>query len=976
MKNCGRHSLFARLIVSIAILGCVSVSQLLAGAPNLLVNPGFESGSDGWFTPSSGPFLTASGVTFEGERAMQATVDTQLASEFAQSVSVVPGENYVISGQVRTSKLDVGTAALWVDWLSANGSLLGSNQVGELRGTHTWKMLFDSLTAPMQARKAQIILRCEPDATGVGSSWFDSVEFRGAAVQSNFAGLSAYLGGNDEDTIRDAFLDAAGNIYLAGGTASADFPVTAGAYDTQFNPGGANPHDAWVTKMRSDGSIIWSTFIGGPNYDRAYAIEVDDLGYVYVAGRAGAGFPTTPGVLQPSFAGDVNPNDLYGQQDGFVAKLTPDGRQLVWSTYFGGADRSFIRDFDIDSLGQVHLALTQVTVPVPHITPGAFQVNLQGMEDGVVAKLSADGTRAIWATYLGGSGFDMGTPSIRVDFFGHVYVLGTTDSPNFPTTGGAFDRTFNGHLDMHLVKISAAGNQLLFGTYFGGSDVEFSETHGLALDPQGSAYVAATTRSMDLPTTPGAFQRIFGGIGGPGQGAGTNYPGDGFIAKFSATSGQLVAATYLGGSDGEGLEGVGVAEDGTVFVGGSTFSNDFPVSADAAQPGNHGSADLIAVKLSSDLRTMLYGTYFGGSGTDFGRSEALDASGNTIVVGHSQSHDFPVMIGFPNQDRGGGDGVFAEISLSGFCAIAGTSCDDDNACTINDVCNGQGGCVGQPIPLCESCASSNECDDGIACTSNNCAAGKCVYVASCSDDGNPCNGTEVCDVGSGSCVSQGNPCPGVCDPQTGCPCQAPVLEAAGGRYLAMDLLPGNSTVPTDITLTSTTLDCLTKYAAAPTPIDVDADGVADGGLVELVDDPSLRAVLTPAQWGGRVFITDDQIIPSDKVNGVTMSTVYTAAVDCGVFQSEATVTMPLWGDTNLDGFVNVLDIQTVVFAFQDFFNPLTAASLASTDLSGGNVCATDHGVSVVDVQRAVLAFQGQSYRQAAAYYPATCGLCP
>jgi len=947
-----------------------------ASNPNLLMNSSFELGGHSWYVPSGAGMRTVTSVTFDGGWAVEAEAVTLAPQEFAQNVSVVPGETYVVSGHVRTSKLDTGDAALWVHWLAANGSLLRSDPVGVLQGTHAWKMLFGSFTAPMQATGAQILLRSNPNNDDVGASWFDSVEFRGAPASAQFVGLSAYIGGSSDDTVRDAFVDSAGNIYLTGGTASANFPVTGGAYDTQFNPGGNNPHDVWVAKLRSDGFMLWSTVIGGPNYDRAYAIEVDDLGYVYVAGRAGAGFPTTPGVLQPNFAGDGNPNSLYGLQDGFVTKLTPAGDQIVWSTYFGGADRSFIRDFDVDAQGQVYLALTQVTVPVPHITPGAFQTNLQGHEDGVVAKLSADGTRAIWATYLGGSDFDMGTPSIRVNSFGHAYVLGTTDSTDFPTTGGAFDRTANGGLDMHLVKLNATGSQLLFSTYYGGSDSEFSETHGLALDEQGNAYVGATTRSADLPTTTGAFQRFLGGLGGPGSGAGTNYPGDGFIAKFSATTGQLLAGTYLGGSAGEGIEGIGVAMDGTVFVGGSTYSDDFPITANAEQSFNRGSADLIAVKMSSDLRSLDYGTYFGGSGTDFGRSEAIDTLGNMIVVGQSTSTNFPIMVGFPNQVHGGGDGVIAKVSLAGFCTIAGTPCDDDNACTINDACDGQGQCVGQAIPLCESCQIDGECDDGVDCTNNVCIGGTCLFPDNCPDDGNPCNGAEMCDPGSDACVSAGDPCPGACDPEVGCPCEVPVVKAAGNRYLEVQILPANSTEPTMIMVTSDTFDCLQKYAAAPQPLDINADGVSDGGLVHLVDDPADAAALTPGQWGGRLFIVDPQIIPSDRINGTVVPTDYTVSVDCTTFQASATVTMPRWGDVNANGFVNVTDIQAVISGFQDFFYAPLGTSLLTTDLGGSLICQTDQIITVVDVQRVVLAFNGQSYRIAASYYPQTCGLCP
>ena len=103
-----------------------------------------------------------------------------------------------------------------------------------------------------------------------------------------------------------------------------------------------------------------------------YAVEVDKQGYVYVGGRAGDGFPTTEGAIQPNFGGDSDINRAYGPQDGFIAKLSPSGKQLIWATYFGGNDGSFFRDIDIDSQGNVYGAMTRVSSPNPHITPGAL----------------------------------------------------------------------------------------------------------------------------------------------------------------------------------------------------------------------------------------------------------------------------------------------------------------------------------------------------------------------------------------------------------------------------------------------------------------------------------------------------------------------------------------------------------------------------------------------------------------------------
>lgn len=479
--------------------------------------------------------------------------------------------------------------------------------------------------------------------------------------------FSTYFGGTGHDTIRDVAVDQHGNIYVVGGTASTNFPVTVGAYQTTFSSGGSSvgsggDHDAFAAKFDANGQLVWCTYLGGPNYDRAYAVEVDAAGDVYVGGRAGDGFPTTSGVVQENFGGDLNPNTLYGEQDGFVAKLSADGSQLLWATYFGGDDLSFFRDIDVDSSGRVHGVMTRVFRPNPHVTAGAYQTSIQGGEDSVIVRFSADGSQVEWATYFGGSGNELATPSIRVHSTGEVYVFGATNSTDIPTTSSASDRTFGGVWDQYLAKLSADGTSLLFGTYIGGSQVEFTETHGLMLDAQGNAYVTATTLSADFPVTAGAFQTSYSGTGGQGTGQGTNYPGDVFVSAISADGTTLLFSTYLGGSGGEGSEGIGIDAVGNVYVSGATYSSSFPTTSDAVQQNLGGSADFFAAKFDPTLSSLLYSTFIGGSGVDYARSSIVDSAGNFYVIGHVQSNNFPVVNAHQATRRGNEEGVLLKLA--------------------------------------------------------------------------------------------------------------------------------------------------------------------------------------------------------------------------------------------------------------------------------------------------------------------------
>jgi hypothetical protein len=472
--------------------------------------------------------------------------------------------------------------------------------------------------------------------------------------------FSTYLGGSSDESIRDVATDSNGNVYVAGGTNSSNFPATSGSFDTSFN----GTHDVIIAKFSPSGLLLWATYLGGPKYDRAYAIEVDSSGSVYVAGRAGTSFPTTSGAVQPAFGGDVNPETAYGQQDGFVTKLSPDGTRIIWSTYFGSDDREVIRDMDVDGQGNVSIATTSIRRTSRHITGGAFQSVRRGPSDGLVAKISANGSSIIYASYFGGSRDDGETPSIRADQAGNAYYLTHSNSTDAPVTANAFQPNFAGGtgVDLMLAKIAPDGRTLIYSSYLGGTAVDFTETHSLTVDLAGQAFVAITTKSTDMVTTPGAYQRSYAGSGGSSTGGNTNYPGDIYVAKVSADGSRLLAATYLGGRFGEGCEGVEVDAAGNVYFSGSTYSDNFPTTTGAFQVRMSGQADLFAVKLSADFSQLMFSTYLGGAGIDYGRCAFTDTSGNLYVAGMTSSTNWPVANAYQPFIRGTWDAMLAKFS--------------------------------------------------------------------------------------------------------------------------------------------------------------------------------------------------------------------------------------------------------------------------------------------------------------------------
>jgi hypothetical protein len=446
---------------------------------------------------------------------------------------------------------------------------------------------------------------------------------------------STYLGGNHFEQARDIAVDLEGNFYITGGTSSPDFPVTDDAYNIIYNDEGSSTVGGWgpmmvfVSKFSKTGELIWSTYIGGPNYDRAYAIEVDADGFVYVGGRAGDNFPTTEGAFQENFILQAPINNLYGHQNGFIAKLSPDGSELIWATYYGSDSFGFFRDIDIDDEGNVYGILNAVKTLPNGIPPNAFDTDLNGNYDMIPVKFSSDGSEVIWATVLGGSGEDRGGPSIRVGPDKSVYLAGATKSTDWPVTSNAPQPQSGGLSDLFITRLSPNGDSLIYSTYLGGSDNEFSETHCLEVDHLGQAYIACGSKSNDITTTAGAIKAT----------KTANEGFDALIAKLSEDGSEFMAVSYFGGTGIDFAEGMYVDSLQNYYVAGGTSSENLPVSAGAIQTQLGGQNDGFIIKVSPQFDTLEYCTYWGGEEDDSVRAFHLAASGEIGLSGQTESED-------------------------------------------------------------------------------------------------------------------------------------------------------------------------------------------------------------------------------------------------------------------------------------------------------------------------------------------------
>lgn len=444
---------------------------------------------------------------------------------------------------------------------------------------------------------------------------------------------STYLGGSGFDAGFAVAVDHAGNAYITGTTESPNFPTTAGSFQTSF----AGNRDVFVTKLNAAGSsVVYSTYIGGTDFDEGGGIAVDSTGNAFVTGRTySSDFPTTASAFQPTFG---------GTDDIFVSKLNAAGSALLYSTYVGGSDSDEGSDIAIDSSGNAYITGLTGSFDFP-ITANAFQKTpFDGPFDAFVSKLNPAGSALVYSSYLGGSEDDEAF-GIAIDSSGNAYVTGLTGSLDFPTTPGAFQTKFGGSEDAFVSKVNASGSALLYSTYIGGSGGD--DGFGIAVDTSGNAFVTGFTNSSDFPTTSGAFQTTLAGTGST------------FVSKLNSSGSALMYSSYLGGSgfDGGG-RGIAVDAAGNGYVTGATSSSNFPISSDAFQTTFGGVEDAFVTEMNAAGSSLIYSTYLGGSGDDGGFYLTLDAAGNVYLAGLTGSSNFPTTIGALQPTPGGNSDAF------------------------------------------------------------------------------------------------------------------------------------------------------------------------------------------------------------------------------------------------------------------------------------------------------------------------------
>ena len=334
----------------------------------------------------------------------------------------------------------------------------------------------------------------------IGSAYTDGIHLDVILIKLDPAGnplWDLYIDGGNHDYATGLALDSAGDVWVCGWTDSPDFPMVNAMDDTL-----TGFRDAFLMKVDTDeGSILYSTFIGGDYSEICNGIVISNTDEIYLTGNTGStDFPVTEDAYQyePNFP-------LYFFDDAFIMRLSPEGNEIRYSTRLGGTMDDTGDRIALDAEGNILVAGHTSTDDFPLV-----EALDEVQNDLFIFKLSADGSTALFSTYFGGSDLEILRGMVS-DELGNVYLTGSTRSIDFPTTAGSFQENFVGDIngcnvpfggdynceDFFVSKVSTTGDGLVWSTYIGGNTVD--EPRSIAVGPEGNVYVAGYTTSEDFP---------------------------------------------------------------------------------------------------------------------------------------------------------------------------------------------------------------------------------------------------------------------------------------------------------------------------------------------------------------------------------------------------------------------------------------------------------------------------------------------
>jgi Calx-beta domain/Carboxypeptidase regulatory-like domain/Beta-propeller repeat len=703
----------ARLVLALVIAALVSGLVLLGGLPNRAssaalnkgreisankAEPGVNRISDRLPVADANPATSRRAIEAYGKLPLSFEVNTGQTDARVKFLSRGAGYNLFLTSTEAVLSLERSRGARDTHGRGGNDSqaktdvlrmkLVGANPAPKLEGS-------DELPG-----KSNYFIGNDPKSWRVNVSNFGRVHYRGI-----YPGVDVVYYGNQRQLENDFVVapgvdpkvinltfdgakkistDAAGNLVLetAGGKVQLQKPVAYQEVDGSRHEIGVrydvldparligNRQSAIANQLVGfevaaydltkplviDPVLVYSTYLGGNGVDVNDAIAVDGSGNAYLSGSTSS--TNFPGATPP----------LHGQDDVFVVKFNATGSALIYSTYLGGSGSESGFDIAIDSGGDAYVTGKTTSANFPLLN--AFKSSYSGGtdEDAFVSRLDNTGAALVYSTYLAGNFGARGWGIAASSSQGFAYVTGTT-STGFPVTASAFESTnFNSGFLVKLNTNGAGASSLVYSTFL--AHTGFAEGRAIAADVDGSVYITGNLNSTTTNfATPGAFQTTFGGGSA-----------DAFVEKFNPNlsgAASQVYATYLGGSakdigssEGGGNPGKAIAidESRNAYITGATSSTNFPL-ANASQGVNGGQNDAFLTKLNATGSSLIYSTYLGGTGDDFGRSVAVNVGGGAYVTGVA-GPNFPTVNSLPTPLAG--VGFVAKFTPSGTALVYST----------------------------------------------------------------------------------------------------------------------------------------------------------------------------------------------------------------------------------------------------------------------------------------------------------------
>ena len=447
--------------------------------------------------------------------------------------------------------------------------------------------------------------------------------------------FSTFLGGNGTD---GCFIQADKEeyIYCMGTTSSSDFPFTTGAFDTTID----GNSDMYVCKFTPDGSeLIYSTFLGGSGDEsHSWFMKIDDEGCAYILGATTSDdFPCTDNSVDITYNGDW---------DLFIVKLNPGGTDLIYSTYLGGSSTDLPADIEVGANGNIYVSCSTISDDFP-VSAEAFDKIRDKDFEIVVTKINPRWKEPKYSTFMGG----MMLGQLAVDDQGYCLLAGYGNS-DLITTEGVFGRNYyGGGADGYIAKLDTIGSSLIFASFLGGTDYDYGGD--IMLDNQNSIVIYGATFSPNFPTTPGVYDRSYDG---PGQNL--------FFTKMDPGAQLILYSSFLTGSYDGGLMTMTMDGTGNLYGSVIAYSAGLAVTEYAFDKSYNGYEDGYMLIYDQDLTDLLYASYLGTSGSEYAFI-TVGPDNKVITGGATSSAEFPVTTGAFQSVYGGGerDGFLMKFSL-------------------------------------------------------------------------------------------------------------------------------------------------------------------------------------------------------------------------------------------------------------------------------------------------------------------------